>query len=176
MEDYTNEVKEEFIVDNDRKAEYCMKKIKAAQDEHDRLMELVKIEREELNKKAEEIEKHLESETGYLKSLLWKYFEKVDSKETKTQRSYKLLSGSLVYKKPQTKIVKGTDEAWDTALIGYLESTQPELIETVRKPAWGEFKKNLVIGDDGKVVDMSTGEVLDFIKAEEEPGKFDVKF
>ena len=91
------DAREEFQITDDKTAEWALKKIKAAEDEYIRLMELIQVEREELNKKAEELSNHLESETGYLKSLLFKYFETVEKKETKTQQSYKLLSGSLVF-------------------------------------------------------------------------------
>ena len=51
----------------------------------------------------------------------------------------------------------------------------PEMVETIKKPAWGEFKKNLTLTEDGDVVDMATGEKLDFVKTEETEGSFDVK-
>ena len=171
---WDEEEKTEFIIDSDNLANWAVKKIKEEQAEHDRLVEIAKAEIEEINKQIEKLNQSLESKTGFLKGKLYEYFSKVEHKETKTQESYKLLDGSLVWKKPTTKIVKGNDEAWDSALLFYLEESQPELIEVVKKPLWAEFKKNLVI-NDGQVVDMATGEVLGFIKAEEEPGKFDIK-
>ena len=169
------ELNESFVIDSDQKANWAIKKIKEYEEERDRLLAIVEAERKDLQEKEDRINTKCSTDTGYLRLLLMNYFGTVPHKQTKTQESYKLLDGSLVFKKPQVKIVKGTDEAWDTALLGYLEESQPELIETIKKPAWGEFKKNLVIGEDGSVTDMSTGEVLDFIKTEEEPGKFEVK-
>lgn len=163
---------EGFVIDNDQKASWALKIIKAETDEAGRLMQIADSQIEELVNKKMEIKEKLDHKTGYLKSLLYRYFETVQHKETKTQESYKLLDGQLVFKKPSVKILKPED---DTALIGYLEQNQPEMVETVKKAAWGEFKKSLTITDDGGVVDMATGEVLDFIMAEEEPGKFDVK-
>lgn len=166
-----DEVNETFVVDSDGKAEYCLKKIKKAQAEHDRLVELAMGEINELENKIEELDKHLENETGYFKTLLYRYFETVEKKETKTQQSYKLLSGSLVFKKPAVKIVKPDDDV----LVKYLEASQPELVKTVKCPAWGDLKKNLTINEDGTVTDMSTGEVLDFVSTEETEGSFDIK-
>ena len=166
-----DEIKEEFTVTDDKSAEWCLKKIKAAQEEHDRLKDLAMDEINDLERKIEELDKKLENDTGYFKGLLYKYFETVEHKQTKTQETYKLLSGTLYYKKPQTKIVRPEDDV----LIEYLEGSQPELIETVKKAAWGDWKKNLEINDDGTVTDMATGEVLDFVKTEEEPGRFEVK-
>lgn len=168
------EEKEEFKITSDNLANWAVKKIKEEQAEHDRLVGIAKAEIEEITKQIEKLDQSLESKTGFLKSKLFEYFVKVEHKQTKTQESYKLLDGSLVWKKPVTKIVKGNDEAWDTALLSYLEESQPELVEIIKKPLWNEFKKNLAI-NDGQVVDMATGEVLDFIKAAEDPGKFDIK-
>lgn len=167
-----DEIKEGFVIDTDAKANWAIKKIKEYEAERDRLLAIVQSEQAELNWKAAKINSQCEAGTGYLRTLLINYFGTVPHKETKTQESYKLLDGSLVMKKPQVKIVRPET---DNDLIGYLEETQPELVETIRRPFWGDFKKNLVIGEDGKVVDMSTGEVLDFIKTEETEQSFEVK-
>ena len=165
------ETREEFQITDDKTAEWALKKIKAAEAEYNRLMELIQAEREELNKKAEELSDHLESETGYLKSLLFKYFETVEKKETKTQQSYKLLSGSLVLRKPSVKIVK-PDE---TKLVEFLEANGYEkLVETKKSAKWADFKKEIEI-KDGQVILDDTGEVLDWIVTEEDPGRFEVK-
>ena len=161
-----------FVINNDNKASWALKVIKQEQEETERFLRTADKQIEDLTKKKEALKADLDRRTGYLKGLLYRYFETVPHKETKTQQTYKLLDGSLVYKKPSVKIVRPET---DNDLIGYLEETQPELVETIRRPFWGDFKKNLVIGEDGKVVDMSTGEVLDFIKTEETEGSFDVK-
>ena len=111
-----------FVVDNDRAAEWCLKKIKEEQEEHARLQAIIDDEFAELAKKQEEINKRLENKTAYLKRLLYLYFEKVPHKETKTQETYKLLSGSLVFKKPSISIVRPDNDQ----LVAYLESTGRE--------------------------------------------------
>ncbi|MCZ4246937.1 host-nuclease inhibitor Gam family protein [Bacillus amyloliquefaciens] len=40
---------------------------------------------------------------------------------------------------------------------------------------WAELKKNLAVTDDGRVLDKSTGEFLDFIKVIPQERKFEVK-
>ena len=101
----TEETKNEFVIVSDLTAEWAMKKIKRAREEHDRLVELAVKEIQELNEKVQALDARLESETGYLKMKLFEYFNNVQHKETKTQESYKLLSGSLVLKKPTQKMV-----------------------------------------------------------------------
>lgn len=163
---------EGFKIDNDFRASWALKIIKEEDAEAARLQLMADQQIEELVNKKMEIKERFERRTGYLKKLLYDYFVTAPLKETKTQLSYKLLDGTLTWKKPCMKIMRPED---DTALIGYLEQNQPEMVETVKKVAWGELKKNLTITDDGGVVDMATGEKLDFIQTEEEPGKFDVK-
>lgn len=167
MEDW---ITEGFVIDNDTKANWALKKIREATAEADRLKAIITAEREELKTKEAEIDDRLKSETGYLKGMLLSYFGNVEHKKTKTQESYKLLDGSLVYKLPVRKIIQPDD----AELIKYLEETAPMLVTTVKKPAWGEFKKNLTLTDDG-VFDSTTGEKLDFIKTEESEASFDVK-
>ena len=161
-----------FVIDNDIKANWALKKIKESTAEHDRLKAIIEDERRDLMEKAEAIDAKLEHDVSYLKGLLFNYFNTVEHKATKTQESYKLLDGSLVYKVPTRKIVKPKDEG---RMIEYLEKTAPEFVKTEKKVAWGDFKDSLTIADDGTVVDSSTGEVLDFVEAEETEGAFDVK-
>lgn len=162
---------EQFTIDSDIKCEWAIKKIKEATAEADRLKAIIVAEREELDRKETEIDEKLKHETSYLKGLLFEYFGKVVHKKTKTQESYKLLSGSLIYKLPTTKIAKPDDDE----LVKYLETNAPIYVETVKKAAWGEYKKSLSIAEDGSVVDTATGEVVDFIKTEESEGSFDIK-
>ena len=164
--------KDKFIVDNDGAANWCLKKIREEIAEADRLKAIIIEERASLAEKEKAINEQLDHKIGYLKGLLFTYFGTVDHKKTKTQESYKLLDGSLVFKKPSVKIVRPENE---DQLIEYLEQGQADMVDTVKKAKWGEFKKNLTISDDGEVVDMATGEKLDFVKTEEDPGSFDVK-
>lgn len=174
LDDYNieeSEAPESFCIDNDKLADWAIRKIHAEQEEHDRLQALIDSEREDLNKKQQEIDDRLQQKTGYLKSLLYGYFETVQHKETKTQESYKLLSGSLVYKKPSVSIVRPDNDQ----LVAYLENAgRGDLIETKKTAAWGEYKKTLTISYDGQVI-SEDGEILDFIATEEKAGEFNVK-
>ena len=166
-----NEAPESFRIDDDKTAEWAIKKIRAEQEEHDRLQALIDLEREDLDKKQQEIDARLDRKTGFLKGLLFDFFEGVEKKETKTQQSYKLLSGSLVYKKPSISIARPDNDQ----LVAYLENAgRKDLIEVKKSAAWGEFKKTLVITSDGQVV-SEDGEIMDFITVEEKAGEFNVK-
>ena len=165
------DIDEKFEVKTYAQANWCLKKIKEETEEADRLKAIITAEREELDRKEKEIEERLTNKTGYLKGLLFEYFNQVEHKQTKTQESYKLLDGSLVYKKPVLKIVKPDDDV----LVNYLENNAPEMVEIVKKPAWGEFKKTLTVSEDGKVFDTVTGGEVEFLTTEESTATFDVK-
>lgn len=100
--------------------------------------------------------------------MLATYFETVKSKETKTQKSYKLISGTLVYKKPSTKINHD-----DEKLIKALDGT--EFVEIKKSLKWGEYKKNLIVSDND-VIDTTTGEVIEGRTVEDVPASFNIKY
>ena len=105
--------------------------------------------------------------------LLRVYFEGLpeeDVKETKTQRKYTLLNGSLILKKP-----KLTWEHDDAKLLDYLKASgQKEYIKTEEKPKWGEFKKTLGVMENGDVINSETGEVINCVTVSMTPAEFEV--
>lgn len=164
---------EGFVIDSDQKASWALKIIKAETDEAGRLMQIADSQIEELVNKKMEIKEKLDHKTGYLKGLLYRYFETVQHKETKTQESYKLLDGSLVYKKPSVKMVPDKEK-----LLAYCKANNmPEFVKVKEELDWASYKKECEI-IDGQVVNVQTGDMLpdEVIQVEEEPGKFDVKF
>lgn len=162
--------KERFKINDDKGAEWTLKKIKQAEQEMNRLMELVEAEKNELKRKESKIKKEYERNKEYFTSLLEEYYREneLDVKETKTQFSYKLLSGDLIYKKKKKKIIKSDEKK----LIEELNDT--EFVEEVKKLKWGELKKQLEIVNDS-VVNKVTGEIYDGVDIEVEPEAFNVK-
>lgn len=169
--DYTDEAQQEgFSIRDDSTADWALVKIKEEYAERDRLLELVKAKQEELKAKSEQIIMDSERKTSFLRYKLAEYFGTVKTKETKTQKTYKLLSGSLVYKKPAV-----TYERSEEALATWLEGNgYEELVQTVKKPKWAELKP-LVCASGDKCVMALTGEVIEGIKCGESEGTFDVK-
>lgn len=166
------ELNEGFKIDNDNAADWAIKKIREEEEERDRLIAIAAAQIEALNSRIEDLNKYCESKTGYLRSLLIEYFNTVPHKETKTQETYKLLSGSLVFKKPSVKIVHD-----DERLLEYLKANAGiEFIKVKESIDWASFKSELVITDDGKVVDTGLGIVVDGCTVEEVPASFSVKY
>lgn len=179
IEDYDEEytqgepetaIEGDFVIDNDSKAEWALKKIKAAQDEHDRLIALADEEEERLKVKRARIDSKLETDTSYLKYLLSKYIDTVTCKETKTQKSYQLLTGKVVRK------YGGIDYKRDEEkLLAWTSLYKPEFVKVKSSVDWAGLKKQLTALDSGEVV-TAEGEVLDCITAERQPDKIEIKF
>ena len=165
-----NETAERFIVDDDKKADWALKRIAEETAERDRLITIAQSEIDELTQKIIDLEKEYEDKINYFKALLVDYFATVEHKETKTTETYKLLSGSLVMKKPR-KEIRHSDEA----LLDYFHNNgMRNYIKTVEKPIWSEFKKKLEIVD-GIVVNTESGEAIDCVTVEDIPEEFTVK-
>ena len=126
-----------FIIDNDEKAEWSIKKIAEDRAEAERFINVCQTMICKYQEQIEQAKADIESKTGYLTHQLRLYMDSVKAKETKTQKTYKLPSGTLKvkYQKPEYK----RDE---DKLVEFLEKNNyTSFIKTEFKPEWGEFKK-----------------------------------
>lgn len=162
-------MEETFKIENDKTADWAITQIHEAEVERDRLIAIAEEQIKDLTDRIEELKSKCDNETKYLRSCLAMYFETVNTKETKTQKSYKLLSGTLVFKKPAVKIVHD-----DEKLLDYLKGT--EFIKIKRSIDWAEFKKDLMITEDRHVVDTITGAIVEACSVEDIPGSFSIKY
>lgn len=165
------EATETFKIDTDALADWALKKIKEERAEATRIIQIGNDQIAEITMKQIAIRDQSENKCKYLLRLLSDYFNSVPHKETKTQESYKLLSGSLVMKKPTVKYERD-EKAFSEWLTnnGY-----DEYLETVIKPKWADFKANIGIDEDGKIYDKQTGVFVDGVTATEVPASFDIK-
>lgn len=167
-------MEDSFKIENDKTADWAITQIHEVEAERDRLIKLAQDQIEDLNNKIKELEAKCENDTKYLKGCLAMYFDTVPSKETKTQKTYKLLSGTLVFKKPVTKIVHNDDK-----LLEYLEENDgKDYIKIKKSIDWAEFKKTLTVSDDGEVVDTELGIVIpeEVCTIEDVPASFEIKY
>lgn len=165
------EQKEGFRIENDNAAEWALERIREMTEDADRLKRMITAKRDELDAQEAQINSRLEGQTKYLKGLLEGYFRSgLKTKSTKTQDSYKLLSGTLVMKKPSYGYLRD-----EKALIQWAHGAgREEYVETTEKLKWADLKKNLVFDED-TVYDADTGAIVDGITAMKEPEKFEVK-
>jgi len=164
-----------FTVHDDKTADWAGRAIKRAAAERDRLLLLVAEERSDLAAQEKLIIGRYEAETAWLLQSLRSYMGCIADdakKETKTQRSYRLLNCTLVEKKPSVELVR--DEA---ALVNWAKSTgRVGLIKTKEAIAWADLKAQLIPDAvSGVCVLADTGEVVDGATAQITEGGFSVK-
>jgi hypothetical protein len=159
---------EGFIIDTDQKAEWALKKVLEAKAEKERLTSLVNSELDSLKVKQAEIDRHYENETSYLLAMLNEYMKTVKCKTTKTQATYELLSGKLVFKFAKAELKESPE------LLDWCKQNAPEYVRTKEEVMWGELKKNLEATTEG-VIMANTGEFVEGIEIQEKPAVFDIK-
>lgn len=154
---------------DDSCADWAVRKISEERAELARLKALADEQIDSIMAKVAAAEKRCENGTRFLIGKLEEYFETVPHKTTKTQHTYRLLSGTL--KKKLGGVSMKQDDA---KLVEYLKATgRTDMIQTTEKPKWGEYKKRLeIIG--GAVVDTDTGEIVEAVGVVEKPDTFTV--
>ena len=163
---------EGFIIDNDFKADWAVRKINEAKAEFERLKAIADQQHEELDSMIEVEHERMTRKNAYLTSLLRGYYAKVTPTETATQGTYKLLSGKLILKHEKRTITRPDDDA---QLVAWLDiNGLREFIKIEEKPEWGRLKKRLQIVDN-EVVDTETGLTVDCVSIEDVPESFEVK-
>ena len=166
------EQQEGFKIDSDSKAEWAVKRIKEAEREQNRLLALVYEERAELDVREKEILDNYAKKTDGLKAMLEEYlraqYAKEEARETKTQITYQLLSGKLVYKKSGLELKQKAD-----VLVNWCKEHLPDAVKVTYTPKWAEIKKNIKVVD-GVPVYAPTGEVVDGVEEAYVASKFNV--
>ena len=171
--DDTVELKEsqEWRISNDVTADWAISRIEEEKKEYERLEKLANEQILAIQEKLKVAENRYENRTKFLKSKLQEYFYTVPAKATKTNKSYRLLNGSLVMKLGSTSMKKN-----DKELVEFLrKSGNEEMIQMEEKPKWAEFKKQLKIVD-GCVVDKISGEIVEGVSVSETPDTFLIEF
>ena len=156
-------------ITNDSEAEQALQTVLAARAERDRLLDLAAQEMARIESKSAAIDEAYERDTAFIMAELERYFDTVQAKETKTQRSYQLLSGKLIRKK--SKVQPKRDDA---SLLVWAKEHAPEFVKSTESVLWGEIKPFLVVDGD-TVVYSETGEIVDALTVETTPSTFEVK-
>lgn len=159
-----------FIIDNDVKAEWALKKIAEEKAEAQRYINICDTMITEYNFKKQQASEKLEASTAYLRSQLQQYFMQVPHKATKTQETYQLPSGKLKLKLASPEYIR------DEKVLGeFLKNNSfTDFYEEVIKPKWADLKKSIKVQGD-KVVSTETGEIIEGVTVHEKPASFEVE-
>lgn len=158
------EEEKRFEVKDDAAAEWCMKKIRDAQDE-------VKKWEAHYAEQLKKVKDAAEDDIAYFSALLEEYFDTLPHKATKTQESYALPGGKLIRKKQQPKFT--TD---DEALVPWLEANAMDgLVKVTKSANWAELKNGVTVTPDGQHVATADGEIVPGVTVEQRPDVFKVE-
>lgn len=151
-----------FVVDNDQKADWCIRQIKARQEDTDRWKRFYA-------ERAKAVEESNMFAIARLKQHLIPYIQQVPMKETKTRSKYGLPSGDLVLTKEHTKI-----EHDDDSLLEWLKQNAAEYVKTKEAVNWKDLKDHLK-EIDGSYYLTDNGEKVPGVSSVLVPAEFDVK-
>jgi hypothetical protein len=165
---FVDSLPERFVIDNDKKADWAIEKIKNERAEFDRLKKIALDRIAELNQRVKELQERTDRRTGNLEALLVEYFQTVKpTKVTKTQAQYELLSGKLVMKHQQPEFIRN-----EAALLSWAETTAPEYVRVEKKVSWADLKKKADVSGEDVLFD---GEVIPGVTAKARPDVFEVQ-
>lgn len=160
-----------WVCDSDSKAEWCMKKIREARADRDRMVEWYK-------NAIETIKRQTDANTANLEQKLREYFLTVPHKNTKTEESYTFPGGKLMFKKQEPEYKRD-----EKAVISWLKETKNEQFVKIKEELdWDNLKKacgvangQLIAGEtvneDGEIVQI----VVPGVEVIEREPKFVVK-
>ena len=160
---------EAYAIRTDAEADRALEKIQDARAEYERMATACRERIAEFEARIEAAQAAEGKPRHIPTGLLYEYFGNVPHKATKTQETYSLPSGKLIWKQPSVTIRRDED-----ALLAWAKASAPQMIETTEKTRWGELKKRLT-EKDGRYIYTETGEVVPGLTPEEVPGKFEVK-
>lgn len=159
------EDKKEFKVTGLESADWCFERISEIEDKRAELTAYAEQKVAKAEQKVAKIEKWLEEELKplnrqleYFKGLLVEYYAEQRAVDPK----FKLSTPGGAVTQRKTNVLK-YDEA---IMMDYLKTNHQDLVKTVEKFSKLEVKK--VFKKDGdRVVDIETGEIVDWVQAEE---------
>lgn len=173
--DIQEDEKEVWKVGDDLSADWCLDKIREAQAEYNRFEMVANAKIQQIQEALFKEKKKAESEISFFESKLREYFETVDklAKETKTQKAYKLPSGTLKLKKSKAEF------DYDKAILVVVAENYENMSEYIKIKKdfdWADFKKNLSIQGDS-IINKETGEIVEIegLKLKTKPEEFSVE-
>ncbi|ADQ13570.1 host-nuclease inhibitor Gam family protein [Halanaerobium hydrogeniformans] len=166
---------EHFVIDNDSKANWALRKIKHLKKKKKENKEFAKSEIEAIQKEIDEISEWLESENSsldndidYMEGMLRIYGEQLKDQDPEL-KTHKLPFGQLQFRKQRDK--------WkydDQKLLEFAERNLKDTIKIKKKVDKRKLKSKVkVVGTKAVVAD--TGEVIDGITVLKRGEKFKVK-
>ena len=153
-------VSEMYVILDDVDAERTMRKLANIRRESNEYIGQYQM-------RIEQIKRRLETEQAFYTMALKDYFGRVEHRKTKTTESYQLANGKIEQKRVQPKY-----ERDEEALVTWLgQHGMQDYVKVTAEADWKAIKGlTSIVGDN--VVIKDTGEIIEGIKAVEQPDKF----
>jgi hypothetical protein len=164
-----------FVVDNDRKAVWCLRKIKHLKEKQAKNEELAESEIEDIQKEIDEVQNWLDEENNklqnsidFFESILYSYALELRKGEPEL-KTHKLPFGKLQFRSKRPKW------NYDNAkLLDFITSNYRELVK-VKESVDKRKLKQMTEVVSGKVVVKDTGEIVEGVEVVERDEEFQVK-
>lgn len=162
--DYIPDEEQAFTVKDDGTAEWCLQKIREAQED---VQKWESHYANQLQKVKDEAQKAID----YFTAKLEEYFASVPHKATKTQESYSLPGGKLIQKHQQPSY-----ETDDDKLVPWLKQNfMGQLVKVKESADWAGLKKVVTVTPDGMHVATDDGEIVPGVTVTPRPDVFKVE-
>ena len=153
-----------FEVMDDASAEWCLKRIREAEEE-------LTMWKEHYQEQLRKMEAQTNQVVDTMTALLEEYFDKVPHHVTNTQESYALPHAKLVRKHQQPEYSIDQDVA-----VPYMEQNgMSAFVKTKKMVNWADLKRIVNITEDGAVYNATDGEIIAGITAAHRPDVFRVE-
>jgi len=166
---------EGFVVDDDNKATWCLRKIKHFKSKQKKNKKLAEEQISEIEKEIKEVEEWLEAENSklensieFMKSKLYSYAQQLRG-ENPDLKTHKLPFGQLQFRSQRPKWKYDNDK-----LLDFAEKNYKDLIKVKKSVDKRKLKSEAkIVG--GRVIIEKTGEVIEGVEVVERGEKFKVK-
>ena len=159
--------REDWMPTNDREAEWCISIIKKADAEYEKMQQHYQ---KQLETAKQEHDTTINRMHGMLKHYLVQMREMGVTKQTKTQISYKLPSGTIKLKEGGTEYKRDQE-----AMLNWLKAEKLSAYiktEVVQTAKWADLKKACKELPDGSMVYEVTGEIVPGVQGVHKPDVF----
>lgn len=164
------EPRETFVIDDEAKAVWALRKIAKLTGEIDKHIEVAEAEIQRIGEWLDAVNKPNKEAIEYFTSLLEGYHRKIFAADEK-KKTIKLPHGELKLRAQEPEYVRN-----DEALLQFLQENKWPYIKVKESVDWSALKGCLIVTDDGSLV-TEDGQVLskELISATKRGPKFSVK-
>ena len=147
----TTEENERWKVTDLKTADYCFETLKSIEDKKAELKAFAEEKIQKVQQWLESELKPLEASEEHYKGLITEYY----IEQKKLNNKFKLSTPSGKITQRTTKTLNYDEDT----MLNYLEGSHSDLIQVVKKYSKNDVKK-LIKADNGTIIDIETGEIL----------------